>query len=61
MKKFNVIIATDINGGFGLNNTIPWKFKIDTNFFKSITTSHTILPGLNGFSKGLIERVKNTY
>ena len=47
MKKFNVIIATDINGGFGLNNTIPWKFKIDTNFFKSITTSHTILPGLN--------------
>ena len=47
MKKFNIILATDITGGFGLNNNIPWKFQIDIDFFKSITKSHTILSGIN--------------
>lgn len=47
MKKFNVILATDLNGGFGLNNHLPWDLPIDFEFFKSITKQNSILPGLN--------------
>lgn len=47
IKKFNVILATDNAGGFGFKNNIPWKFHIDSEFFKFITTNHTILPGIN--------------
>jgi len=54
MKKFNVILATDLKGGFGINNNLPWKFLIDLNFFKSITCSHSILPGINTLDNILI-------
>ena len=47
MKKFNVILATDLNGGFGLNNKLPWDLPIDFEFFKSITKQNLILPGIN--------------
>ncbi len=47
MKKFNVILATDIKGGFGKNNDIPWDFSLDMDFFKNITKQKTILPGVN--------------
>jgi dihydrofolate reductase/thymidylate synthase len=47
MKKFNVILATDLNGGFGLKNDLPWDLPTDFNFFKSITNSHSILSGIN--------------
>ena len=47
MKKFNVILATDLNGGFGLQNQLPWDLPIDFEFFKSITKHNTILPGIN--------------
>jgi dihydrofolate reductase/thymidylate synthase len=47
MKKFNVILATDLNGGFGLNNKLPWDLPVDFEFFKSITKHNTILPGIN--------------
>ncbi len=47
MNNFNVILATDLKGGFGLNNDLPWELPIDFNFFKSITNTHSILPGLN--------------
>lgn len=47
MKKFNVILATDLKGGFGLNNDLPWDLSLDSNFYKSITNSHSILPGIN--------------
>lgn len=47
MKKFNVILATDIDGGFGLNGELPWDLPIDYKFFTSITKSHSILPGIN--------------
>ena len=47
MKKFNVILATDLNGGFGLNNKLPWDLPIDFDFFKSITKQNSILPGIN--------------
>ncbi len=47
MKKFNVILATDLDGGFGLNGELPWDLPMDYGFFKSITKSHSILPGIN--------------
>ena len=47
MKTFNVILATDLNGGFALNNKLPWDLPIDFEFFKSITKHNTILPGIN--------------
>ncbi len=47
MKKFNVILATDLNGGFGLNNQLPWDIPVDFEFFKSITKQNSILPGIN--------------
>jgi dihydrofolate reductase/thymidylate synthase len=54
MKKFNVILATDLKGGIGINNNLPWKFLIDLNFFKSITCSHSILPSINTLDNILI-------
>lgn len=47
MKKFNVILATDLNGGFGLKNALPWDLPLDFEFFKSITKQNSILPGIN--------------
>lgn len=47
MKKFNVILATDLDGGFGINGELPWDFTIDFAFFKSMTKSNSILPGIN--------------
>ena len=47
MKNFNVILATDLKGGFGFNNHLPWDLPIDSNFFYSITKSHFVLPGIN--------------
>ena len=60
MKKFNVILATDSKGNIGLNNDIPWKFQKDINFFKSITTSQTVLPGINS-SKNILIMGRKTW
>ncbi len=60
MKKFNVILATDIKGGFGKNNDIPWDFSLDMDFFKNITKQKTILPGVNENDNILIMG-KNTW
>ncbi len=47
MKKFNVILATDQDGGFGLDGELPWDLEKDYGFFKSVTRTHSILPGIN--------------
>jgi dihydrofolate reductase len=47
MKKFNVILATDLNGGLGLNNQLPWNLQVDFEFFKSIVKENPILLGVN--------------
>jgi len=39
--KFNLIVATDLNGGIGKDNMIPWHFKEDMKYFKSVTTETT--------------------
>ncbi len=47
MKKFNVILATDLNGGLGLNNQLPWDLQVDYEFFISIVKENPILLGVN--------------
>jgi dihydrofolate reductase len=59
-KMFNVILATDIKGGFGFKNNIPWKFSFDSDFFKNITTNHSILPGIN-MSENILIMGRNTW
>jgi dihydrofolate reductase len=41
LPRFNVIIATDSNGGFSYNNKLPWKFVKDSSFYNTITCSNT--------------------
>lgn len=36
---FNLIVASDTNGGIGFQNTLPWSFKKDMEYFKYMTTS----------------------
>ena len=60
IKKFNVILATDLNGGIGINNRLPWNFEEDTSFFKNATCNHQILPGINT-SKNILIMGKNTF
>ena len=54
MKKFNVILATDLNGGFGLNGKLPWNIEKDHLFFKTVTKQTNILPGINRINNILI-------
>lgn len=44
MKKFNIILATDLNSGISINNQLPWRFMKDLNFFNTITKSSSIFP-----------------
>jgi dihydrofolate reductase/thymidylate synthase len=53
-KRFNIILATDRLGGIGINNEIPWSFKIDSDFFRNITKQKYILPGINTSANVLI-------
>ncbi len=48
----NIIVATDINNGIGINNQLPWHFKSDMKFFKIKTTgegNNAIVMGKNTF------------
>jgi len=47
MKKFNIIVATDKNGGIGYNNKLPWDFKLDTKYFQNKITINSIFPLIN--------------
>lgn len=37
-KPIKLIVATDINGGVGINNQLPWSFRSDMQHFKKVTT-----------------------
>ena len=45
----NVIIATDIEGGFSKDGKIPWKSKEDMMHFKKITTGCVVILGRKTF------------
>src|SRR5690606_6452373 len=42
-----LIVATDEDGGIGLDDTIPWmgKFPEDMKWFKQVTLGHTVIMG----------------
>ena len=40
VPRFNIIIATDSNGGFSYKNKLPWRFLKDSNFYNTITSSN---------------------
>lgn len=44
-NNIRLIIATDIVGGFGYQGEIPWHYKEDFTFFKSITMGHKCVMG----------------
>ena len=60
IKKFNVILATDLKGGIGINNRLPWDFEKDNKFFRTITSKNDILPIINT-SKNILIMGKNTF
>ncbi|WP_426077481.1 dihydrofolate reductase [Janthinobacterium sp. PSPC3-1] len=49
MSTLTIIVATDQQGGIGLNNTLPWKLPEDLAHFKSVTTGHPIIMGRKTF------------
>ncbi|MBV8665088.1 MAG: dihydrofolate reductase [Burkholderiaceae bacterium] len=49
MGRFTIIVATDVKGGIGINNTLPWRLPEDLAFFKRTTTGHSIVMGRKTF------------
>lgn len=47
--KFIAVLATDLNGTIGKNNTIPWHSQADMRYFKSVTDNHVCIVGRNTF------------
>lgn len=41
MRKFSVIVATDREGGIGVDNRLPWRLPRDMAYFKHITIGQT--------------------
>ena len=41
-KNVNIIAAMSKNRGIGINNTLPWHFKKELQYFKRVTTSNCI-------------------
>jgi len=49
MNHLTIIVATDRQGGIGINNTLPWKLPEDLAHFKRLTTGHPIIMGRKTF------------
>ena len=49
MSTLTIIVATDQQGGIGINNTLPWKLPEDLAHFKRVTTGHPIIMGRKTF------------
>lgn len=45
MKSLAVIVAVARNGVIGRDNELPWRLQADLQWFKKITTGHTIVMG----------------
>lgn len=37
-ERFDIIVASDLNRGIGLNNKLPWRIPGDMKYFKNLTT-----------------------
>lgn len=49
MCNVNMIVATDMYGGFGKDGKIPWNFPTDFKFFKDKTKGYPCLMGKNTY------------
>ena len=45
MKKFNIIAAMDFNHGIGFQGSLPWDFKGDLKFFRTMTKTYPLIMG----------------
>nr|WP_315396505.1 dihydrofolate reductase [uncultured Duganella sp.] len=48
-STLTIIVATDQQGGIGIDNTLPWKLPEDMAHFKRLTTGHPIIMGRKTF------------
>jgi len=39
-------LATDVSGGISYQNDMPWKFDLDTQYYKDKITTNSIFPGI---------------
>ena len=53
---FNIILATDNNGGIGFKNKLPWHFSTDFRFFNTITSNTN-----NILEKSIVIMGRKTY
>lgn len=49
MTNLTIIVATDIHGGIGINNALPWHLPEDLAHFKRLTSGHPIIMGRKTF------------
>lgn len=49
MGNISIIVASSINHVIGINNQLPWHLPADLQYFKKLTTGHTILMGRKTF------------
>jgi dihydrofolate reductase len=49
MPRISLIAATDLNGGIGKDNALPWNIPQDLARFKAITMGHPIVMGNTTF------------
>src|SRR5476649_707740 len=49
MSLLTIIVATDQQGGIGINNTLPWRLPEDLAHFKRLTSGHPIIMGRKTF------------
>lgn len=47
--QLTIVVATDLNNGIGINNTLPWRLPEDLAHFKRTTSGHAILMGRKTF------------
>ena len=49
MTELTIIVASDKEGGIGIDNTLPWRLPEDLAHFKRLTTGHPIIMGRKTF------------
>ena len=49
MSFLTIIVATDKQGGIGINNSLPWHLPEDLAHFKRATSGHSIIMGRKTF------------
>ncbi|MDP5007663.1 MAG: dihydrofolate reductase [Glaciimonas sp.] len=47
--NLTIIVATDVNNGIGIHNTLPWHLPEDLAHFKRTTSGHVIIMGRKTF------------